>query len=374
MKKILKKRKSQILVISVFLFVLIFILAFMIIEIGNLFYLKIHLQNIADSSAMEGGTWYARALNIVSLSNKVLFLVAAGGLVLAFLTLGITAENVRKAIEFTQKAQDFFAGTGDFEKIRIVPGLNAAAVVINGQRNENVLCIPIFNVSDFDLKDPLPSFNLKRRKLTDFLDFGSNEANDKYYYRRKSTGEKIYVDEKDTRKNKIGWTIEKDTGKRLIKENSFSLPPEINEKLGQIKNLTKSFLDIPFDIVETGEHTILVFALKRDIKQLLGTKFFVKKDSSEQIAPSLLISTSMVKIQGGSMDFWNLDGASYTPKLCHIVLPELKIAGEESDAIPQLQDFSKNMFSDISDNTDLNNLFSFLSKGTQFLTDNLLLH
>ncbi|MCX8093023.1 MAG: Tad domain-containing protein [Candidatus Goldbacteria bacterium] len=373
MKKNFKNIKSQVLVISIFAFVLIFIFAYMVIEVGNLIYLKIHLQNIADSAAMEGGTWYARALNIVSLSNKVLFLVAAGGLVSVFLTLGVTAPAVKEAIAFTQKVQDVFAGTGDFEKIRIVPALNAAAVIINGQRNENTLCIPIFNVNDFDLTDPLPSFNLKRRTFTDFLSFEDNQANNKYYYRKKSTGERVYVDEKDTRKNKIGWTIEKKTGKRLIKEKSITLPDELNEKLKNIKGFIEN-IDLPFDIVEIGEHTILVVAIKRDIKQLLNTKFFLKNNNSQQIVPGFFIATSMVKIDGGKMDIWELDGASYTPKLQHVILPQIKFTEENTENFEQISDFSGYISTDISSSMDINNILLFLTKSTQFLTDNLLLH
>ncbi|HPD18202.1 MAG: Tad domain-containing protein [Candidatus Goldbacteria bacterium] len=373
MKKNLKSRKSQVLIISIFAFVLLFVFSFMVIEVGNLIYLKIHMQNIADAAAMEGGTWYARALNIVSLSNKVLFLTAAGGLVISILSLGTLGGGAKNAVDFIQKVQDVFAGTGTFENIRIVPALNAAAVIINGQKNENTLCIPVFNVEDFELKDVLPSFNLKRRKLSDFLDFNDNEANDKYYYRKKSTGEKVYVDEKDTRKNKVGWTIEKKTGKRLIKESPVSLPSELNEPLGKLKGIFEN-LDIPFDIVETGEHTILLVAIKKDVKQILGTNFFVKKNSSEKIVPSMLIATSMVKINGGKMDFWELDGASYVPKLQHVILPEMKAMNKDDEAMTGLQDFAKNTISDVSSETDINNVFSFLSGSMRFLTNNILLH
>lgn len=374
MKKKLKNKKSQVLIISIFAFILLFIFAFMVVEVGNLIYLKIHMQNIADSAAMEGGTWYARSLNIVSLSNKVLFLVAAGGLVSIFLTLGVTTSTVKNAIEIVQKIQDVFAGTGNFENVKIAPALNAAAVIINGKRNEETLCVPIFNVEDFDLSAPLPSFNLKRRTLSDFLDFNDNDANDKYYYKKKSTGEKVYVDEKDTRKNKIGWTIEKKTGKRLIKESSAVLSDDLKDKLGSIKNVLKDFIDIPFDIIEIGEHTILIIALKKDIKQQLGTKFFVRKNSSDEIVPSILIATSMVKIEGGKMDFWELDGATYTPKLQHVVLPQIKITDYGNETLSYLADFSKNAISDITSETDVNNIFSYLSKLTQFLSDNLILH
>lgn len=372
-KKILKSKKSQILIISIFAFVLIFMLAFMVVEVGNLIYWKIHIQNIADSAAMEGGTWYARALNIVSLSNKVLFLVASGGLILSVLTLGTTAGSTKEAIEVVQKVQDVFAGTGSFKDLRIMPALNAGAVFINGIRNENTLCVPVFNVADFEIKDALPSFNLKRRMLSDFLDFDDNEANDKYYYRKKTTGEKVYVDEKNTRKNKIGWTIEKKTGKRLIKEGKISLPAELSKSLKPLKELVKNF-DLPFDIVETGEHTILVIALKKNIKPLLDSKFFKKKNSTEDIMPSMLIASSMVVIDGGKMDFWDLDGASYTPELRHIILPKINIKDKDNQIESGLTNFSEEVNFDVASETGINNIFSFLSKATQFLSDNILLH
>lgn len=373
MKKNFKSKKSQVLVISIFAFILLFIFAFLVVETGNLIYWKIHLQNIADSAAMEGGTWYARALNLVSLSNKALFIIAAGGLVSAFITLGATAPAVEKAIRITQKIQDFFAGTGDFEKAKVMPALNAAAVVINGRRNEDTLCIPVFNVEDFDISDPLPSFNLKRRKISDFLSFDDDQKKNKYYYRKKSTGEKIYVDEKDVRKNRINWTIEKKTGKRLIKEKNIELPDELRGPLDKLKGFLGN-LNIDFDIVETGEHTILVVAIKKDIKQLLNSDFFLQKNKTDKIATSAFISTSLVKVDGGKMDFWELDGASYTPKLKHIILPQIKIADKFSESSGQFTDFSGDIFSDVSTGRDINNILSFLSKSTQFLTDNLLLH
>jgi len=149
------------------------------------------------------------------------------------------------------------------------------------------------------------------------------------------------------------------------------LPSELDDMLGKIKEVLKA-IDIPFDIIETGEHTILVIALKKDIKQILGSKFFVKKNSSEAILPKILISTSMVKIDGGKMDFWELDGASYTPKLSRIVLPQLNIA--DTDAVDGFADLSQSTFVDNSKEININNVMSFLTKSGQFITDNVLLH
>src|ERR1017187_1671741 len=141
MRKLIKGEKGQVLVISIAVIFLIFIFVIAAVEIGNLMYEKTHVQSIADSGAMEGGLWYARGMNILALSNKVLAITGVAAVVAALFG---AEEGGRKAIDMVQKAQDMIAGTGEMANtgIKPMPFFCAAAVFLNGSDNK-VMSIPL---------------------------------------------------------------------------------------------------------------------------------------------------------------------------------------------------------------------------------------
>jgi hypothetical protein len=325
------KKRGQVLAISVTAMFILFVLGLAVIEIGNLVYEKTHLQNIADSGAMEAGTWYARALNLTSFSNKVL--VAAA--VAAALAAGPGAvPAINRATEPVRKAQDFIAGTGNMEKVKALPWLVELALLKNGAQN-GAASIGLFNVETFS-KCQLPSFNLKRRTLADVLD--PKQLKTKYYYVEESTDRRVDVRKKEVKTNRAGRIYQDKTGKFLIKEQGLAgdAMPEgagaVLEKIGAvIKKVPageKLLNAAAFDIVETGPHTVLVFSWKTGVKQKLGSGFF-RDDNGAEIGPSLLISSALVRVDGGSMYFWEMDGASYSPHLDRVKIPSLTGLGSK---------------------------------------------
>ena len=72
MKRNITGNKGQILVPAILAVVALFMAVILTVETGNVVFEKIKAQNAADSAAVEAGLWYARSLNIVSISNKIL--------------------------------------------------------------------------------------------------------------------------------------------------------------------------------------------------------------------------------------------------------------------------------------------------------------
>lgn len=337
MRKFLRKKNGQVLVISIAVIFILFIFVIAAIEIGNLMYEKTHMQNIADSGAMEGGMWYARGMNILALSNKVL---AVTGVAAVIATLLGAPGAGKDALEFVQRAQDLIAGTGDMEKagIKPMPLFCAGAVLLNGSDNK-ALSIPLCNLKDYNTGKWLPSFNVKRRYINDIGDPGksgqdgdngaSNKDNDKYYYTPKGTDEKVYVDNKYVRINQ----------KLKNKSKAMTIDDPIHgyKLLRKEEAKPKDAGVIPLDIIESsGEHSMLVVSIKNSgqLKLITGVKF-LKNDSGDDIKPEFLISTSFVRIAGGKLDIWALDGANYEPHMEHIQFPKIEATDDLADSIGQ---------------------------------------
>jgi hypothetical protein len=166
----------------------------------------------------------------------------------------------------------------------------------------------------------------------------------------------------------------------VIKEQGVagdSMPKEVRDALGGIREAAKDLpplkaaLDaMPFDIVETGPHTVFVVSYKSEIKQKLGTKFFTDKNGRE-IKPFLL-SSALVRIDGGSMYFWDMDGASYSPHLDKIILPDLSGFGsaESREILNQAGEYVKNN----ETSGGFSGMFGYLDKAEKVITDGFLLH
>jgi hypothetical protein len=283
---------------------------------------------------------------------------------------------VNKATEPVRKAQDFFAGTGNFEKVQAMPFAVQIAVMANGARN-GAASIGLFNVETPE-KHLLPSFNLKRRTLADLLDPG--QLTTKYYYVENSSGRKVNVLKPGVKTNSAGRIYQDKTGKFLIKEQGLagdSMPEDIKAVLGDIGESINKFpgakklADMaPFDIVETGPHTVLVFSAKKDVKQKLGTGFF-KDKKGDEIGPYVLFSSALVRVDGGSMYFWEMDGASYSPHLDRVIMPDLTSLGSAG---------SKELLKALKDNAPsgnngvLSRVFEYSDKVNKIISDGVLVH
>ncbi len=346
--KLIRKKKGQALVVSIAAFLILFILVIAVVEAGHLMYMKTRSQNIADSGAMEAGLWYARGLNTISLTNKVLAITGVAGIVATILTAGEAGGATLEAIQKVQKAQDIIAGTGEFNRVKAFPYIMAAMVLRNGKEN-GAVSVPFYNVDSFAEGKCLPSFNVRRRYLSDIIDIDSDNGEDRYYYTEGKTGRKVYVDRDKVAYNENIKSRKNENDRVKIRKGEAGG----NKFLKREK--AEGPKDVPLDIIETSQdHTVLVVSYKDNYKQVLGSGFFTDDDGG-QIKPDLLLGTSFVSVSGGKMDFWETDGAGYEARMEHIKLPDLTQSKEIMDALGQESEGG-------------------LSKAVGFLSDNLLMH
>jgi len=300
MKKIFKKEKAQVVVVAMAAMLAVFLMVLLVIETGRVVAEKIHMQNTADSAAMEGGLWYSRSLNMISVSNKVLavaFAVKLGyGIVGAIkcspggtLTMIECARRdmaKEKFTDYVRKGQDLFAGTGgkgekgEVKSIDSFPFLIAGLVALNGKAN-GVAAVPVFNVEEKEnivSKAAKPDFNVKRKYLFDYI----KEIIAGFTGKLKEESEEICRDEES-------------------QENM--------EKQGGV-------------------------ICYKDKHELLFSGDVFKTKNGDGTGPKFL-SSSMARIKGGSMKFWDINGASYEARLDKIIVPD--ITGGE---VPLLADFS----------------------------------
>lgn len=285
-----KKRKGQILVFSIFIFIILFLFTLVIIETGNFLFNKIHLQNAADSAALEGGTWYARFLNVISVSNKVLAGAYGIGLI------NLSASKI--ATEIVKKIQDALLIGG-------VVAINGF-VIFNECQNGLKPIPPILN-GDEDDKRKLISLNINRTQL--FKDYSRNV---KYYY--KEGDRKVYFPEemvdynRKARRWQLKYPVPTKNGPRR-----YFVTREIQTVLPEKINLLDTFLE------ETGEHTVYVIAYKGKDKFIVANNF--KDEKNKKIEPRMLGTNSKVVVDGGSLDVFDINGAQYTPKITRAGLP-----------------------------------------------------
>jgi hypothetical protein len=388
MRKILKKKRGQVLVVAVTAMFVLFVFAVAVVEFGGYIYEKIHMQNVADSGAMEGGLWYARALNITSLSNKILVAVTGVALIATAASLGTTWPFWQQVLTWYIRVQDFFSGTGDFKGFQAMPAASAAAVVINGVRNSGVVSFPMFNIENFKDKGFMPSFNLKRRTLAEMLEPESLDS--RYYYIEENSGNRVDVPSNEVKTNRAGRKYHASDGKFVIKQEFVcaggegEMPEKFRKGLEALREAKKkapllgNVLDeitkrVPLDVVETNPHTILVLSFKSGIQQKLGTGFF-KDRSGNQIIPLVLASSALVRVDGGSMCFLDLNGADYTPHLDHILLPKIELTGggDSSAVAAGLQRYAGENMGSFEGSAG--KMAEFLSKANDFVTNYVILH
>jgi hypothetical protein len=336
MKKI-SRQNGQALVISVVVICIVLLLTVAAIESGNLLYEKIHTQNIADSGAVEGGLWYARSMNMLSLSNGILAITGVVAIASIFVGAGGEGYNLIRGVQISQ---DAIAGTGDFEQVKPMPFFSAAAVLLNGSDNKS-LSVPVYNLATLEAGKGLPSFNVKRRFFDDI--FKKDDDADKYYYMSK--GEKIYVD-KESVVHDSNIKNRNSAKAQVMTKND----PVHGTKFLRVEENVQSQGLVPIDIIESSsEHTLLVLVFRNNIKQILGTGF-LKDKNNDEIKPLALISSAFVRIKGGKLGIFEINGANYEASLEHIQLPEiadseglkstLENAGEKAKSAGNLGAFS----------------------------------
>jgi len=275
--KIAGKIRGQSFIPVMVIVTVLFMLALAAAEAGNVIYQKIKLQNAADSGALEGGIWYARTLNIASVSNKVL----AGTVVLACFT------GNAGGIKAAQKIQDII--------IESAPYIASAAVVRNGKIN-GCLSVPVFNNSI------VPAFNIERRTIKDVL-----ESDAGFSYTKAGSGETVYV-----KKENVSFDP------RIGKNGGYIYQSEDGKITRFVKKGITEEVEIPLDLVETGNgHTCFVMSFNRGYRPLFPGI------SGKKAAKLPFSAFSMTAISGGSLEITDIKGASYDVSIVKPAIPLL---------------------------------------------------
>ncbi|HRU39611.1 MAG TPA: hypothetical protein P5511_07010, partial [Candidatus Goldiibacteriota bacterium] len=212
----------------------------------------------------------------------------------------------------------------------------------------------------------MPGFNLKRRTLADLLDF--EQLTEKYYYVERATGKAVNVPRSEVKKNSAGRLYQEKTGKFVIKRSGIPVAEGNGgdgKGEGTFFKKAKEFIRsdevkmicdlMKFDIIETGPHSVLVASFKDHEKFFKGRVF---PDRKKILQLPDMTALSLARVDGGSMDFWDLDGASYSPHLDRVILPSLA-------AIPGF---------DALGNADFGVLGDYAKEAVNAVEENVLLH
>ena len=274
------------------IFLMAVVSAGVIMKTGKFFFRKAHLQNVADAAALDGGLWYARCLNILSLSNK-LQAAAAAATAVSLLTGNPALLRLNTVIA---DIQDFIIGDGKYGRISryAAPALICGMAVKNALKNDCV-CLPFMNVKGQKSFLSAASVNVKRYCIEKI----SNRKVE-YYFINHDYGRKMSVEKTRVHFNKRAkrWQISYGRNK------GYFVTREVSYEKNSGKCKGRMLLE------DAGEHTLL-------------TAVFYKSGKNKENLSAL----SMVAISGGSMDILDLDAAGYEPNFERVILPTGGIPG-----------------------------------------------
>lgn len=298
----------------------------------------------ADCVAMAVATDYARALNVLSVTNKIWAVAEIAELLKKIPYIGWLFQVVPKP-DNVQKIQDYLAGTGKspgWGEARLSLALLAEVGCFALARENNLKAVPLWNGDDKASPSPIPCLNLRRRYGQDLaegvkqrlkdLATGKNKEDgqqftdpdwrqglssakgDRYTYTRRD-GQNVEVDpdkvrmETYTRKNGKRRTVYRyqssDGKSRFVKK----------EASGKGKAL---------DLVETGPHRVT----------LLGFRDLGGAAQGGFAGVGKLVVASRAETGGGSMEVMEFNGASYGIYLVP-VNPSAKDMPLERFSVPQ---------------------------------------
>jgi hypothetical protein len=151
----LKGQSGQILPLALAAFVAGALLFFFVVRAGGLLVQRERARMRTDVTAYSIGVDYARALNVLAATEKM---VSVGHLATLIPGIGVSA---RATVEFLQKVQKVFVDFG--------PWMNEASAAYLGLQN-GLVAAPLWNtrdlIRDFDAGNFLPAFNIEMRSLS----------------------------------------------------------------------------------------------------------------------------------------------------------------------------------------------------------------
>jgi len=264
-------------------------------QVGRLCLERQRADNAADAVALGTAVDYARALNFISLTNKIYALTEIAEILkkipwtMPFVMWVPPAKTM-------QRIQDYLAGTGNslgFGSARLNLGILGELAGMNLAQANGLDAVILWNGDESEDASLIPSLNLRRRMSGDAApqqgqgqqSQGNGQGSqDQYSYQDHDTGQMIQVDgryvQEETYLRRDGKT---QTVYRY--EHGKNSSRFVSKKEGQGK---------PLDIAETGPHRISVVGLRPGSNGLLP--FF---------------ACAKAEAGGGSMSVWDINGANY---------------------------------------------------------------
>lgn len=295
------RQDGQILPLSLICLSCLALFLAMMINVGRLVLQKEDTRVRTDAVAYSAGVDYARALNLLSVSNKLL---AGSALLKTAATLvpgigGLAA--VAPGPSDIQTAQDIVAGLTAFPGAPILVELDAIQI---GRQNGLTILLS-WNESEDSKPTLLPGFNLRRRYLSELVTGMADWAkgvlegapgNETYTYRDKATGKTVVVG---------GTQVNQETyGRKSGRRQKVYRAVNSSGRSVFVKR-TPGSKDVPWDIAETGPHNLTVHSLSDPVE---GSAGFL--GTSMKALPSL-ISVAKVEVGGGGMEMFDPGAASF---------------------------------------------------------------
>jgi hypothetical protein len=265
-------------------------------QVGRLALERQRANNAADAVALGTAVDYARALNFISLTNKIYALTEIA--------------EILKKIPYTmpfvmwvppaktmQRIQDYLAGTGNSlgcGSARISMAILAELGGMNLAQANNLNAVILWNGDDKEDPSLIPSLNLRRRYSDDGgaqtqspgQDSGGDQGSQSAYsYRDHQTGQVIEVDSQYVQQESY---VRRDGKTQTVYryDHGKSSSRFVSKKEGQGKAL---------DIAETGPHRVAIVGLRQ---------------APEKGMPLLFVSAK-AEAGGGSMALWDINAADY---------------------------------------------------------------
>jgi hypothetical protein len=330
--------RGQVLPLSLAAFIAGSLLFLFLVRAGGLLVQRERARMRTDVTAYSIGTDYARALNVLAMTEKMV----STGHVASFIPF--VGASARAMVQFLQKVQKGFLNFG--------PWLGEASAAYLGAQN-GLVAMPLWNtrdlIRDFDAENFLPSYNVEQRGLAALL---SDELSSllKTEVKEKAVAQGIRDLEWTAKKELPSQSLSKVQGllKKslpgvnldwLMKRTGYSYQPKNgaprvyvredegttqlerkaggghifrshDDASGKKVHVEKGLdLDLPVDLAESGEHYVTLIA-----------PLVPRLEPLARPDQPWLWSIAQVQVDGGDMDTFSLHSASYRPRLVPVRL------------------------------------------------------
>lgn len=312
-------------------FIAVTLLFFFLVKASGLLLQRERASMRTDVTALSIGVDYARALNVLSASNKIV----GTGHIATFVP--IIGPEARKVVEATQKAQNFMLKYG--------PWLNEASAMHLGAQN-GLVAVPIWNtpdlLKDFNQDSFTPAYRVRvigvfekiAESLSSWLKLDIKQETVAKAVRKSERAAKEWGDgavlkkignlaKKQLPSLDLSWLLEragysfkpKNGGPRVYvpeegghdqverKAGGGTIVRSHEDEKNRFVHVEQQIAgDLPFMLKDLEHHHITLIA-----------PFVPALDPQAQPGQPWLWSVAQVQVIGGNMDYWNIESIEYRP-------------------------------------------------------------